>query len=146
MKGAAPGRRHKFQQRSEGSSPSPAQSSVMHRIARPGSSRTSESASSFHKDPWEQSVSRFILKQSREVLTARDWNGMDSLLLNRVLLAEPYMCPGIWAQNCTLEIGKRPNLDPENTARHLSRSWVRKSLVSLPWERAGFCVIEKSDC
>ena len=81
---------------------------------------------------------RFILKQSREVLTARDWNGMDSLLLNRVLLAEPYMCPGIWAQNCTLEIGKRPNLDPENTARHLSRSWVRKSLMSLPWERAGF--------
>ena len=84
---------------------------------------------------------RFILKQSREVLTARDWNGMDSLLLNRVLLAESCMCPGIWAQNCTLETGKRPNLDPENTARHLSRSWVREwtfSLVSLLWERAGF--------
>lgn len=146
MRVAATGRRN------EGSSPGPAQSSVTLEVTGPTHLDHLDlsvlSLKIFENKMYNEITRKFILRQSRGVLTARDWNGKESLVLHRVLLAEFYTCTEIWTKNCTLEIGKGPNLDPV-TLLSISPDcglWSEPfHFVSLLWERVVFCVITKLD-
>lgn len=122
--------------------PSPAQSSICTEFARPGSSRTSESACSFHKDPWEQSVQRC----NQKIHLASNEAGWTPAPEQGVTGGALYVSRDLGSELPLWKLEKDPNLDLRKHCFRISKSWVRKSLVSTPWEKSWFCVIEKSDC